>query len=252
MMPEGMRVAARAQAQAKGRWPERDEIRQSYRLPQGARSVVVTDINGSVDIETTAGDTAEVYVLRTARKREDLQHQRVFVEQTPEGLEVRGETNRWRPWNLVQRTKVEQQVILRVPRQVDVITKNVNGQIKIGEIAGSVRISDVNGDVAVGKSLGYAEAKSINGGLTMTLSHLDNRGLTIKSINGSIDVRFAEAQNADVEGNRINGGVDIKVPNLTFEKWMGHSKFRAQLGAGGSPITLSDINGPVTLAGPRS
>ena len=252
MLTEKMRFAAQAQAQVSDRFPERDEIRQRYQLPQGARSVVVTGINGLVDIETIDGDTAEVYVVRSARKRDDLEHQRVFVEQRPEGLLVWGETNRWRPWNLVQRTKVRQQVMLKVPRQVDVITKNVNGLVKIGEVARSVKVSDVNGSVAVGQALGYAEAKSINGDLSMTLSRLDARGLTIKSINGRIDVRFADAQNADLQVDHINGGVDVDVPNLTFKKWTGRSKFRAQLGAGGSPITLSDINGLVSFAGPRS
>ena len=245
-------MLAQAQAQVSDKFSERDEIRQSYRLPQGARSIVVNGINGTVDIETIDGDTAEVYVVRSARKRDDLEHQRVFVEQRPEGLVVWGETNRWRPWNLVQRTKVRQQVMLKVPRQVDVITKNVNGLVKIGEVAGSVKVSDVNGNVAVGQALGYAEAKSINGELSMNLSRLDARGLTIKSINGRIDVRFADTQNADLKVNHINGGVDVNVPNLTFEKWTGRSTFRAQLGAGGSPITLSDINGPVSFAGPRS
>src|SRR5215207_911131 len=116
-------------ARAQDAFSERDETRQSYRLPQGARAVVVTDIDGSVVIETTDGDTAEVHVLRTARKRDDLKRERVFVEQTPAGLVVRGEQNRWRPWNMVQRTKVRQEVTLRLPREVEVVTKNVNGRV---------------------------------------------------------------------------------------------------------------------------
>jgi hypothetical protein len=248
IVPEIMRAAA----QGSGGLPERDEFRQSYRLPEGARSVVVTGIDGVVEIETTDGDTAEVYVVRSARKRDDLKHERVFVEQTAEGLVIRGETNRWRPWNLIERTKVRQEVRLKVPRQVDVTTKQVNGRVQIGEIAGSVKVTDVNGGVAVGQALGYAEARSINGGVRMTVSRLDGRGMTIKGVNGRINVHFAEPQDADVQLNRINGGVKFDVPNLTFKKWTGQSKGRAQLGAGGSPITLSDINGSVSFAGPGS
>jgi DUF4097 and DUF4098 domain-containing protein YvlB len=128
----------------------------------------------------------------------------------------------------------------------------VNGRVRIGEIAGSVKVNDVNGGVTVEQALGYAEARSINGGVHMTLSRLDNRGLIIKGVNGRIDLRFVDAQNADVQVNGINGRVDVNVPNLTFKKWTGQSKFRAQLGAGGSPIMLSDINGRVSFAGPGS
>src|SRR5918911_1243371 len=50
---------------------ERDEFNQTYTLAAGAR-VEVRGINGTVEIETASGATAEVHIVRSARNREDL------------------------------------------------------------------------------------------------------------------------------------------------------------------------------------
>lgn len=50
-------------------YSERDEINQTYQLSAGAR-VEVRGINGTVDIETSSGNTAEVHIVRSARSRE--------------------------------------------------------------------------------------------------------------------------------------------------------------------------------------
>src|ERR1041384_5245308 len=46
--------------------PEKDEFHQSYQLAAGAK-VDVKGINGSVDIETAQGSTAQVNIYRSAR-----------------------------------------------------------------------------------------------------------------------------------------------------------------------------------------
>src|SRR6201988_734040 len=71
-------------------YAERDEFRQSYQLSPGAK-VEVRGINGAVDIETAPGTTAEVYIVRSARTREDLNYHKIIVEATATSLVVRGE-----------------------------------------------------------------------------------------------------------------------------------------------------------------
>src|SRR5689334_11466089 len=67
---------------------EHDEFNQSYTLAAGAR-VEVRGINGTVDIETANGSTAEVHIVRSARSRDDLNYHKIIVEQTANGLVVR-------------------------------------------------------------------------------------------------------------------------------------------------------------------
>src|SRR5512134_33740 len=73
-------------------WPEKDEFQQSYTLAPGSQ-VEVKAINGSVTIETTNGSAAEVHVIRSARRREDLEYRKVVVEQVGNRFTVRGQND---------------------------------------------------------------------------------------------------------------------------------------------------------------
>lgn len=68
---------------------EREEINQKYELPPGAR-VEVSSIRGPVEVYDTNSATAELQIIRTARTRADLEHHKIEVQQTAEGLVVRG------------------------------------------------------------------------------------------------------------------------------------------------------------------
>src|ERR1051325_6794732 len=130
---------------------ERDEINQTFTLDSGAR-VEVRGVNGTVDIETGNGATAEVHVVRKARNREDLNYHKIFVEQTAGGLVVRGEEKNHDNGD----HQVRHEVTLRLPRQIDLSVSGVNGRATVGAIEGPVAISGVNGAVDVAQAVGYA------------------------------------------------------------------------------------------------
>src|SRR5207253_9577681 len=67
----------------------RDEIRKSFELQPGAR-LEIEGINGAVAIQTSDTKTAEVYILRTANNSDALSRREIIVEQTADGLLVRG------------------------------------------------------------------------------------------------------------------------------------------------------------------
>ena len=227
---------------------ERDTFDQNYQLAPGA-SVRVSGINGAVTIETANTQTAEVHIVRTARTRADLEHHRVLVEQTAEGLYVHGESEHnsdgWRD------REVRQRVTLKLPRQIDLQASGINGRTTVGEDDGPVRLSGINGRVDVAQARGYSEISGINGTLTMTITQLGERGVRVSGINGGVELRFAEALNADLHVNGINGSVSADVPNVVVQGRVNRNNFNAQIGTGGAPINVSGINGHVRLA-PRS
>ncbi len=223
--------------------PERDEIRQSHQLAPGA-TVEVASINGSVTIETSETNTAEVLVVRSARERGDLQRRKVIVEATPQSLVVRGEKEERNSW---RGGDVRQRVVLRLPRRVEMTVRGVNGRVSVGELEGAARLSGINGRVEVAQALGYSEVSGINGGVQLTIARLGERGLRMSGINGAIDLRFDPEVNADLSISGHNGGVDTQLPNVTLQGKLNRSNLRARIGAGGAPITLSGINGRVRL-----
>src|SRR5690349_1605460 len=110
---------------------ESDEIQRSFQLAPGAR-VDVSSISGSVTIETSDTNMAEVSVIRTARSRAELAYGKVIVEQQGSGLVVRGEDER--EGSVPRSVQVHQRVLIKIPRQVTLNVNNISGAATIGNI----------------------------------------------------------------------------------------------------------------------
>ncbi|MCA1567444.1 MAG: hypothetical protein LC803_17700 [Acidobacteria bacterium] len=229
---------------------EKDEVRQSYQLTPGA-TVRVAGINGAVDVETTGGNTAEVYIVRSARNRADLEHRKVIIEHTGASLVVRGENEQERRYARGDNPQVRQRVTLRLPRQIDFTASGINGKTTVGEVDGPVKLSGINGKVEVAQAVGYSELSGINGTVVVTIAQLGERGIRVSGINGAVVLRFADSLNADLKVTGINGSVNADMPNVVVQGTISRNNFNARIGLGGAPINVSGVNGRVSLT-PRS
>jgi hypothetical protein len=226
--------------------PERDEINQTYELSPGAR-VQVSGINGAVDIETATGSTAEVHVIRSARTKEDLEFHKVIIEHTANNLVVRGEKDRERPQGGRGR-EVRQRVMLKIPRRVELNSSGINGRVTVGEVDGSVQLSGINGKVKVAQAVGYSHISGINGTVAITIARLGERGIHVSGVNGGVELRFTDEVSADLEVSGTNGKVNADLPNITIMGKVSRENFRARIGAGGTTISVSGVNGHVRLS----
>lgn len=224
--------------------PEKEEINQIYELANGAR-VEVSGINGRVDIETTNGNTAEIHIMRSAKNRDDLQFRKITIEATANSLLIKGEHDKDQEGG--RNREVRQQILLSVPRQIDLKASGVNGRVTVGEVDGPVTVSGVNGRVDVAQAVGYSRLSGINGKVFVKIVRLSDRGAQISGINGGVEIYFADDVNADLEVSGINGSVHNELPNMVVQGKMERNNFRARLGAGGAPIHVSGVNGKVSL-----
>jgi hypothetical protein len=225
--------------------PERDEFRQTYQLAAGAR-VELQGINGKADVETFDGNTAEVYIVRSAHTREDLNYHKIIVEASENSLVVRGENENERGSRHRGR-EVRQRVLLKIPRKVDFTAAGINGKVSVGQIDGPVKLSGINGKVDVAQAQGYSDISGINGKVEITVSQLGPRGINVSGVNGGVELRFTDELNADLEVTGNNGKVHADVPNVTIQGKMEPNNFRARIGAGGSPINVDGVNGRVRI-----
>ncbi len=232
-------------AQDDGEYRERDESRQKFTLAPGAR-VEVSRIRGPVEVETADVNEAEVHVVRTARSRADLNFHRVLVEAAGGGLTVRGaeedEANR--------NVRVRHRVTLRLPRRVELFVRSINGRTEIGEIDGAVNVGHINGGLRIARASRQATVAHVNGGVTLTVARLESPGVSLEHINGGIDLRFTDEVNADLEVSYTNGGVSANFADVSPGPGDDpHGRvFRRRLGAGGTPIRVSHVNGGVRLS----
>ncbi len=219
---------------------EREEIRQSYELAPGAR-VEVSTISGSVDVETTSGQMAEVLIIRMGKTRKDFDCYKVNIEHSLDSLVIRHEQGRDEPCNNIQS---RQRVTLKLPRNVALKLNAISGPVTVGEIDGTVRLSGISGIVEVAQALGYSDISGISGVLSMNITRLSERGVSISGISGRVVIRVASGLNADLTVSGINGNINNDAGNVSLTK-TGHSHYSGRIGSGGAPISVSGISGSV-------
>ena len=224
----------------------RDEIRKSYELSPGAE-VEVRGINGAVTIETSDSRTAEVYIVRMAKDQDSLDKRRIVIDSTATSLTIHGEKGDVGFLDHLFGANPSEKVTLRLPRQVQLATRGVNGSVTVGDLDGSITVSGVNGRVEVGQATGSAEFHGVNGNISVALKQLQKEGVRISGINGNIELRIADGLNADLETHGMNGSVRSDVPEITINKSEHGNMYSAQIGTGGIPISVSGVNGNVRL-----
>jgi hypothetical protein len=206
----------------------------------------VRSLNGTLEISTGPGNTAEVHIVRLARNRESLNFKRVIVEHNASGLTIRGENERENGGD--RDRAVRHLVTLKLPRQVDLGVEGINGRCTVGEIDGPVSVGGVNGAVEIAQAMGYSELRGINGKVGITIARLGERGIRVDGINGGVELRFVDEVNAEIDVDGINGSVNATdIPNVILRGKIDRQNFHATIGTGGSPIRVSGVNGHVKL-----
>jgi DUF4097 and DUF4098 domain-containing protein YvlB len=223
----------------------RDEIRQKYELAPGAR-VEVGGINGPVKIETADTKTAEVYIERTGSSQEALNRRKIDIQAEGNKLSIRGQTTEHSFFAKLFGARVSESVTLKLPREVSLYTKGVNGSVVVGEITGAIELSGINGKVNVANAAGSATLKGINGSVTVGLKSVTSSGIDLSGINGNIELQLPVDLNADFEAHGMNGRVISDFPNVSIDKSR-HGNYSARIGSGGAEISAKGINGNIRL-----
>jgi hypothetical protein len=223
-----------------------DETRKTFELKPGDR-VAVQGINGTVEIQTSDTKTTEVFVKRTADSPSSLRRRELIIEQTSDGLVVRGQQNHLGLWEHLFGHDPKEEVTIKAPRQIALSLRGVNGRVTSGNIEGSLEAKGVNGRVELGQATGYAEITGINGSVSVGLKQLSERGARLSGINGNIELRLTSDLNADLTAKGMNGRLSSEIPAVTVDKDDHGSHYFAHIGTGGAPITISGINGNVRL-----
>lgn len=232
-------LSADAQDNARGQrdLPFKEEIRRSFQLRPGAR-VSVSSISGPVDVETTNGNTAEVFIVRSGQTQRDLDCYRMVVEQTTGGLLIRHEQQ-------CRNANSHQRVHLSLPRDVNLRIESVSGDVHVGAIDGSAKLESISGAVWLAQTGGDTHINSVSGQVNLNVTQLGS-GLRLDSISGRIVLGLADGLDADVRAESISGRISSEIPGVTVEK-VGDSDYRAQVGRGGAPVSINSVSGNITL-----
>jgi DUF4097 and DUF4098 domain-containing protein YvlB len=222
-----------------------NQINRTVTLAPGA-NVKIQSINGLVSIETWDGDRAEINITVRASDIAAMERHPIIIEATPNSLTIRVEEDREgrRPGG--DRGWVRHEARLKLPKSVNLKVSSVNGKVDVGAITGEVDVNSVNGGVIVAQAGTATQLSSINGGISVSLLRLGEGGLRVHSVNGGVKIGLPSETNAEIDVHSVNGGVNSDLP-ITVVGEMKHGQLRGRVGDGGPPITITSVNGGVTL-----
>lgn len=257
--------------------PEKEEFRQSYSLEPGTQ-VDISDISGLLEIETIEGDTAEVYVVHSARDRKDLELDKIKVEQNGKifrvftehkkfdktniekdgRLIVKGNSDKWNSHETRKRIQI------KLPKQVDLHLSDISGFAGVDSIQGALKVNDISGSVQVGQATNCKQIYDISGSVRVDQvincehiydisGHVEigveqiSNGLKINDISGNVNLKFTNSVNANLKVKDVSGNVSVNLPNWTITKKYDRSNFEGQIGSGGTSVNIFDISGAVRL-----
>ena len=228
-----------------------DEWVKTYPLAPDGELQIITDrgASGSVDVQGGSGTTVEVRAERVARASTDAAAREV-VPRIEIGEEVSGD-------KVVLRTRglagivigVEVAVNYRVtmPSAARLRVRSANGDVTVSDLDGPVVMSTTNGKVIARNLRGGVDARSVNQGITVDLAAFGQDPVDLRATNGSVELTVPADINAIVEANHTNGRLDVS--GLTFEPFGDQTprRTRGRLNAGGTPLTITTVNGSIKV-----
>ncbi|TAK54905.1 MAG: hypothetical protein EPO24_12705 [Bacteroidetes bacterium] len=238
-------------------------------------SLLVDNVNGSIEVTGYDGTTVELIVhetivARSERKLEEAK-QKVNVDITEEGdrilLYVDG------PWRRANGEcdyrgsdyygyEVQCDFELKIPRSTKIELKTVNdGAITVSNIEAGFIVTNVNGDVRIRDVSGSGKAHTVNGDVEVSFKKNPTEKSSFKTINGEVDVKFQENLSADLEFKTLNGEVysDFNVTSLPVKAatekrrngkrvYSRGDSFSVRVANGGPELSFNTINGDITVA----
>jgi hypothetical protein len=215
----------------------RKEIHRQYRLAPNT-TVKISTIAGPVEIETTAGEIAQIDILNSAATQAELNCSETPIEQSPGKLVIRSQS-------LCPIVRVDQRVTLKLPRNVNLDLEDIAGHVRIGTTEGMVRLDSIAGPVSTGV-LRTAEISSLACGLSMGIDQIGERGVHLSSITGAIELGLSDDLNAEFTADSIVGNVISDIATIKISTG-GRSDFAARIGSGGPRIAISSVRGEIHL-----
>lgn len=222
------------------------------------QTLEIKGVSGSIHAELGAGNMIEVSALKTA-KRSDPASVRVEVMPSAAGITICSVyptegtlTNDCQPGSGGHSSTRDNDVVVdytvKLPPGVRFAPRTVNGSVIATGLRSDVDASSVNGNVRI-QTTGLAHAKSVNGSIeaAMGLAYW-NGSLEFKTVNGSIDLTLPAGTNAEVHTSSMSGSLVSDFPLTMNGQLEGKGKrMDGRIGAGGPDLTLSTVNGAITL-----
>ena len=230
---------------------ETERFEQVYPLNANGK-VSVSNVNGSITIETWDNPQVKLEYVKTGNSKESLAQVDVNIEARQEAFSV--ETNydsydarKRKNYGSGDRTQVEYR--LTVPRTavLDEI-ETVNGSITISNAVNTTKASAVNGQVKANNLRGTTDLSTVNGTVDANFDQLEKGSkISLDTVNGTVNLTVPSDADATVKADTVNGKIDndFGLP-VRKGKYVGKDLY-GRIGSGDVKIKLSSVNGGLSI-----
>lgn len=198
---------------AAGAWGEEEKkIEKEFTVTPGGNLTVETDI-GSIEIETSAGNTVRIEATLIADTRSQSKAQKIFDKfelssaQSGNDIEVIGEYIDERGfWDFLAHggDNFDVHFLITVPQKFNLDLETAGGNISIGDLDGTVRAETSGGDIRLAEVKGRLRVRTSGGNISLTGSSAD---ADLQTSGGDIAIELAEGP---VTAHTSGGNVTIR------------------------------------------
>ena len=260
----------------------RDERRETRRLQfsgGGVHTLDVRTLNGSIQVTGDSGSDVRLEAVTRVQADDDaalrnaLQEVKLEVQESGDTVAVtvrddgRNTCGEQRPdrdpaWWDRRRYSSSTDLTLQVPRNVRVRLCTVNGgTVTVSGITGDFDVSNVNGGVKIADMAGSGRVNTVNGRIDADFAASPRNESQFKTVNGTISATFPRDLAADLHLKTFNGGLftdfdttplpvaaerveRTERPRYVYRR-RGFTNVR--VGAGGPVLTFDTLNGDVRI-----
>jgi DUF4097 and DUF4098 domain-containing protein YvlB len=231
---------------------ETERFEQTYPLSANGK-VAVSNVNGSITIDTWDRNEVKLEAVKTADDKEKLSDVEIKVDAQKDSLTVETNYDSWkrdsgnRGWKNYGKLSVEYH--LMVPRNavLDEI-ETVNGSVNISNSNNLTKASAVNGQVIATNLRGTAKLSTVNGTVEANFDQLQSSSkITLDTVNGAVNLTIPSDANATVKADTVNGTIvnDFGLP-VRKGQYVGKDLY-GKIGSGEVQIRLNSVNGGLNI-----
>lgn len=251
-----------------------DSYQKTFALTTGGeRRLVIENITGEVKVTGDSGSDIRITVREhwTAGSTDSLEQGRkdVRLEMTQSGntvtVSVTGMSRNGREqWHQTNRSdedyRFRYDFQVQVPRDIHLDLKTVNGSdISVADVKGEWHLKNVNGSIRMENVAGFGTAETVNGRVKAVFTENPSKASRFKTLNGTLDVTFQPSLNADLRLETMNGEAytDFEIAPVTLPVAMERSgeghRFRigrnraVRIGTGGMEHEFKTLNGSIRI-----
>ena len=254
--------------------PDVEDRSVETKIFQGARLIIVDNVNGSIDVTGEPGNEVRLEVTKRIQaespERMQAAKNEVKLDEQQTGDTLKLYVDGPFRCNCNDRSShrhghdgytVYYDFKLRVPAnaKVDLYTVN-HGNIVVRNVSGDFDVSNVNGQIEMADLAGSGRAHTVNGPVKVVFARNPSGATSFETINGNVEATFRKGLGAQARMETMNGGMytDFEVQAMPAEPVSGsreNGKFvfrrggatAVRIGSGGPDLRMKTLNGDIFI-----